>query len=73
MLKGQAKTDYQREYMRTYMRERRAKVLTEGLNKEESGVLTPPLFRPRGKAKMGFEQPRQVGVLDGDGNEIPEY
>jgi hypothetical protein len=39
MLKGDKKKEYQRTYMRGYMRNKRARVLTEGLNKTE--VLTP--------------------------------
>ena len=40
MLTGQAKKDYQRKYMKEYMRKRRAVGLNIGLNKPVTGLLT---------------------------------
>jgi len=62
-LKGQAKTDYQREYMR---RQRGSNV--------RPTVVRPRAVRPVGKThtfKMGFE-PEPTGRADADGNLLPE-
>ena len=54
-----------REYMRAYMKERRAV-------KPSLGDVVKPV-RPQGRVKMGFEQPRVEEELDADGNAIPVY
>ena len=68
MLKGKAKTDYQREYMRRRRGGGLTKLPDNGSNE---GGLT---VRPRGcQKKMGYEQAQPTGQLDADGNLIPEY
>lgn len=65
MLKGQAKADYQREYMRGYMREKRAKErkwrvhLRSPLVIKKETVKTQSVKTP----KMGFEAIEQ-GLLE---------
>ena len=67
-LKGQAKADYQREYMRGYMQRRRADVKT--LVKTQDDVRPMSLRAKRSNLKMGFE-PKLIAELDADGNAMP--
>ena len=75
MLKGQAKTDYQREYMRRY----RSKQRGWRIRLQSPIVIKRVAVRPSQsvRPKMGFE-PVSLGnhcilrEIDADGNVIPE-
>ena len=64
-LKGQAKTDYQREYMR---RRRARGSNTKGL----TGTYVGSNRRSNQIGKMGYEPPRRTGPIDADGNFLPD-
>ena len=73
MLKGQAKADYQRHYMRCYRaegRDLRGKTLVR-----PSPISGKTLVRPTGEATHLFYEARvaKAPELDADGNPIPEY
>ena len=77
------KAAWQLEYMRRRRASRTASsqepwapTITSGLTKlADVGSYKTGLtvsIRPRGRPKMGFEQPRPVGLVDADGNLLPE-
>ena len=70
MLKGQAKKDYQREYMRGYMRERRLKMQV---------VKTPQLrpieadrYEANDRAMGALKRLSVIASIDADGNPVYE-
>lgn len=77
-LTGQAKTDYQREYMRVYMRRRRLEAKNSdsvilgqkaGLKNARGLPVRAELVKTLVKTPVKTLQPE----LDADGNIVPEY
>lgn len=72
MLQGEAKKQYQREYMRRYRSNKKAEKWPESVRPCKTQTLDP--VRPKiQRMEIGIPHIEDKPAFDADGNEIPEY